>query len=78
MRECQLHERAPPNSSDTHSSELSDFFQRHAPVLIQCNAGRKEHLYRSHPNRFAREQNQRHVCFLARFKYSFTNNDRTD
>ena len=32
-----------------HSQFFLSFFQSHAPILIQCNAGRKEHLYRSQP-----------------------------
>ena len=30
-----------------HSQFFLSFFQSYAPILIQCNAGRKEHLYRS-------------------------------
>ena len=65
------------NLSTLSFSSLS-LFQFHAPILIQCNAGRKEHLYRSQPERFARQQNRRDVCFLARFKYGFLNNYKTD
>ena len=44
-----------------HSPFFLSFFQSRAPILIQCNAGRKEHLYRSQPERFARQQNRRDV-----------------
>ena len=63
-------------------SQLSQFFlpffQSHLPILIQCNAGRKEHLYRSQTERFARQQNRRDVYFLARLKYAFLDNHKTD
>ena len=54
-----------------HSQLFLSFFQSHEPLPIQCNAGRKEHLYRSQPERFARQQNQRDV-FLCPLQMPFS------
>ena len=47
-------------------------------LLIQCNTGCREPLYRSQPECFARQQNRQDVCFLAHFKYGFLNNHKTN
>ena len=70
----QSNKEREDHSSSFSKSRISFYFVQadrvsahkqltHAPKIIQCNAGRKEHLSPSHPNRFARRQNQQHARF---------------
>ena len=57
-----------------HTLTSSFFFQSHAPILIQCDAGHDTYLSCSHPHCFTRQQNQWHVfpCPLQIVFYTIT------